>query len=246
MLTSLLLPLLLMCQATAASTVQANDLDDVIHVSTEQWHGFTHADHTGAYFDLIRLIYQPYRSRLQITFTNYNRALTLVRQHKTDMTVAVSGHNSTGLLLSKQPIDQDKIMVIYHPERHQLNSIDDMKSLQLAWNLAYDFGNILGLNNTGYEVLSLEHGIELTLNQRIDAFLAEQSQLAYVVEHHPDQLAPLVAKLIATDDIYAAFADNASGQLLKCIWDSRFQSLLESGELQLFYQQYADFYLIPK
>lgn len=137
-------------------------------------------------------------------------------------------------------------MVIYHPDRHQLNSIDDMKSLQLAWNLAYDFGNILGLNNTGYEVLSLEHGIELTLNQRIDAFLAEQSQLAYVVEHHPDQLAPLVAKLIATDDIYAAFADNASGQLLKCIWDSRFQSLLESGELQLFYQQYADFYLIPK
>ncbi|KKO45494.1 hypothetical protein WG68_10665 [Arsukibacterium ikkense] len=243
MLVSLLLPLLFLCQVPANNLSQPVALPEPIQLSTEQWPGFTEQDQSGAYFDLIRLIYQPYQPRLQVTFTNYNRALTLVRQQKSDMTLAVSGHNGTDLLLSARPIDQDKIVVIFHPGRHQLHSIEDLKPLQLAWNLAYDFGSILGLTNAGYEVLSVEHGIELTLNQRVDAYLAEQSQFAHYADTHSMQLAPLVATLIAEDNIYAAFANTEQGKKLKCIWDSRFQALLESGELQHFYQQYHNFYL---
>ncbi len=242
MLVTLMLPLLFLCQVPANTLLPGDKLAEPIQLSTEQWQGFTHEDHSGAYFDLVRLIYQPYEPRLQVNFTNYHRALTLVRQQKSDMTLAVSGHNSSQLLLSEWPIDQDKIVVVYHPARHQLHSIDDLKALRLAWNLAYDFGSILGLTNSGYEVLSVEHGIELTLNQRIDAYLAEQSQIAHYIQTHPDKLTPLVVTPIAEDNIYAAFANSENGKLLKCIWDSRFKTLLDSGELPQFYQQYNDFY----
>ncbi|MDX1677541.1 transporter substrate-binding domain-containing protein [Arsukibacterium sp.] len=246
MFVSLLLPLLLVCQPTIKTAPEISILADAIELSTEQWQGFTQPDHTGAYFDLVRLIYKPYQPRLLITFTNYNRALTMVRQKKSDMTLAISAANNSGILLSDQPIDQDKIMAIYNPQYHQLNKLDDLKPLRLAWNLAYDFDTILGLENTGYEVQSIEQGIELTLKQRVDVYLAEQSQVVYYLAKQQQSLTPLNAKLIATDDIYAGFADTETGRQLKCIWDSRFQSLLNSGELQHFYQQYDDFYLKSK
>lgn len=249
MLTSLLLPLVLLCQ-TATYNVQPPEASadttalSTVHISTEQWQGFTHPDYSGAYFDLIRLLFQPHQLQLEVTFTNYNRALNLVRQHKADMTLAVSGHNGAGMLLSERPIDQDKIVAIYHPQLHQLNSVADLKPLRLAWNLAYDFGAILGLSSVGYEVVSVQSGVELALKQRIDVYLAEQSQIEHYVASGQLLLAPLVAKPIAADNIYVAFADTAEGRQLKCIWDQRFNALLASGELQQLYQRYADFHLI--
>ncbi|MDP5136123.1 transporter substrate-binding domain-containing protein [Rheinheimera baltica] len=249
---SLLLLLLLLlfqtavCSAqTAASLATQPDLG-TIHVATEQWQGFTHEDHSGAYFDLIRLIYQPYPFQLKVTLSNYNRALTLVRQHKADITLAVSGHNSGRFLLSARPIDQDKIVAIYHPNFLQFTTVADLKPLRLAWNLAYDFGTILNLPRVGYEVLSVQQGVELVKKQRIDVYLAEQSQLDHYFKSKKKQLNPLQLKAIAADDIYIAFADTSAGQQLKRIWDQRFNALLASGELQQFYQQYSDFYLVTE
>lgn len=248
MLSALLLPVLLLCQTVDAGTAAGSSpplVPQVVHISTEQWQGFTHPDHSGAYFDLIQLLFPPDQFKLEVTFTNYSRALNLVRQHKADITLAVSGHNAEGMLLSERPIDQDKIVAIYHPQHHQLNDVEDLKPLRLAWNLAYDYGAILGLASLGYEVQSVQHGVELALNQRIDVYLAEQSQIEHYVQSGQLSLWPLVAKSIAADNIYAAFANNANGQRLKCLWDQRFEAALANGQLQLLYQRHANFYL-PK
>ncbi|MDP5188811.1 hypothetical protein [Rheinheimera baltica] len=82
--------------------------------------------------------------------------------------------------------------------------------------------------------------------QRIDVYLAEQSQLDHYFKSKKKQLNPLQLKAIAADDIYIAFADTSAGQQLKRIWDQRFNALLASGELQQFYQQYSDFYLVTE
>lgn len=248
MLTALLMPLMLLCPAVMPPTATPTKPGQLttVHISTEQWQGFTHQDHSGAYFDLVRLLLPPEQYKLKVTFTNYNRALALVRQQKADMTLAVSGHNSKNLLLSAKPIDQDQIVAIYHPEVHQLNTVADLKSLRLAWNLAYDFGAILGLASVGYEVPSVQNGVELALNQRIDVYLAEQSQIEHYEQSGQLTLRPLVAKTIAADDIYAAFANNESGQRLKCLWDQHFDAALANGQLKQLYQRHANFYLLPE
>jgi len=242
MLAYFVLPVMLLCQPATPALLQPASSDTSIELSTEMWQGFTELDQSGAYFDLVRLIYQPHQPQLKISFTNFNRALTLVRQHKADMTLAVSAHDSEQLLLSEWPIDEDQIVAIYHPQQHQISSAADLASLRLAWNLAYDFGAILGLKTQGYEVPSVAQGIELVLKQRIDVYLAELSQYDYYRQQHPGL--PLTSQLIASDPIFAAFATTDKGLQLKCLWDQRFKTLAANGELQQLYQRHRDFNLL--
>ncbi|HSG51371.1 MAG TPA: transporter substrate-binding domain-containing protein [Rheinheimera sp.] len=244
MLASLVLPVMLLCQSAAELPAPADGKKLSIELVTEVWSGFTEPDQSGAYFELVNLIYQPWQPKLKVKFTNFNRAVTLVKQGKADMTLAVSAHDREQLLLSELPIDKDQIMAIYNPIYHKVTRIDDLHSLRLAWNLAYDFGAIVGVNSQGYEVPSVAQGIELVMNQRIDVYLSEQSQYEYYLQQRSKNTLPLEAIAIGSDLIYAAFVNNDKGLQLKCIWDQRFQMLAETGELQQLYQRFNAFHLV--
>lgn len=244
MLTSLALPLLLLCQSAAELPATTDVKPLSFELTTEVWSGFTEPDQTGAYFELVNLIYQPWQPKLKVKFTNFNRAVTMVKQGKADMTLAVSAHDSEELLLSKLPMDEDKIVAIYNQRYHKVTRTDDLASLRLAWNLAYDFGAIVGVKNQGYEVPSVAQGIELVLNQRIDVYLSEQSQYEYYLEQRGEDELSLETIEIGSDPIYAAFAKTDKGLQLKCLWDKRFQSLAETGELQQLYQRHSAFHLM--
>lgn len=238
------LTMIMLCQMVQATPAPQSDVPGTIRISTELWPGYTEQNYSGAYFDLVRLVYQPYATQLQISFSNYNRALNLVRQGKADLTLAVSAHSAHHLLLSARPMDQDQIMAIYLKDQQQINQITDLAPLRLAWNLAYDYGVILGLTNAGYEVTSEIQGIELLVKKRIDVYLAEKSQYEFYLANHKFSAAKLTAHPIAKDVLYAAFADTVQGEQLKAIWDQRIEALLQSGELQQLYQQYNDFSLL--
>ena len=244
MLASFVLPVMLLCQSAAELPAPTDVKKLSIELTTEMWSGFTEPDQTGAYFDLVNLIFQPWQPKLKVQFTNFNRAVTLVKQGKADMTLAVSGHDSDDVLLSQHPIDKDQLIAIYNPKLHKVTQINDLQPLRLAWNLAYDFGAIIGLNNQGYEVPSVAQGIELVLNKRIDVYLSEQSQYEYYLRQRSNEALPLEAVAIGSDPIYAAFAKTDKGLQLKCLWDSRFQTLAQTGELQQLYQRYSAFHLI--
>lgn len=241
-----IIPVLLLSSVSYSQEPLFNEPPAAIQVTTDVWPGFTDNDETGAYFDLIKLIYQPYQTQLDVSFTSYSRALLLVRQKKADLTLGVSTEHSDNLLMSEQPIDQDKIYAVYHPDKLARPTIDKLPAYRLAWNLAYDFGSILGVSNDGYEVASVQHGLDLVLNGRVDIYLAEHSQVLFHLKESNSNLAPLAGIWLASDDIYVGFANNKRGRLLKKIWDKRHRELMNSGELQTFYSHYQEFYLPAK
>lgn len=243
MLAYFVVPMLLLSSMGISQESPLSQPPAEIQVTTDVWPGFTDDDETGAYFDLIKLIYQPYKTQLDVSFTTYSRALLLVRQKKSDMTLGVSAEHREGLLLSALPIDQDKIYAVYHSGQIARPTLEKLSGYRLAWNLAYDFGRILGVDNNGYEVSDVQQGLELVRNGRVDIYLAEHSQVTFHLKESNSKLPPLAGAWLASDDIYAGFANTKRGQQLKKIWDKRFKQLLNSGELQKFYQQYQEFHL---
>ena len=244
MLAMLLLPIMLLSLSAPALPASSGSPPAVsIHLATENWPGFTNEDYSGAYFELIKLIYPSEQLQLQVTFTNFNRALHLVQHQKVDMTLAVSGQQHAGLTLSELPMDQDNIVAVFAKDSQRINSIADLAGLRLGWNLAYDFGNIIGVQQSGYEVLSVEQGVEMALNKRLEVYLAEQSQVTLYLQQHPVKAAQLSLVPVAADNTYAAFAATEHGLKLKQQWDSRVRTLLQNGELQRFYQHYPELFL---
>lgn len=213
-----------------------------IMLSTENWPGFTNADYSGAYFDLVNLLLPKQQFALKVRFTIFSRALYDIEQKSADIALAISiADSKKDILLSANPMDQDRIVALYNPGRFTITNIDDLRELRLAWNLAYDYGRILDIDSKGYEVINTQQGIDLVDKNRVDAYLAELSLLQNY--DRKIKLLSLTWKPISTDNVYVGFADNDKGRYLKCYWDNAFNAALENGSLQKLYESYPDMFL---
>lgn len=235
---SLLLCCLLLCRPALAEPQAAE-----LHISSAIWPGFTNADGSGAYVDLLQLIYRKEQVQLVWHFSNYSRAINLVQQGKHHMVPGLSAYESTkdhkALLLSAHPFDFDLIVAIYHPSHTAPPQLEQLKQQKLAWDLAYDLHLVLNLPEKGYEVLNIKQGLELVKNRRVDIYLAEKSELQqYLQGQTPIKLQPLEYRELLRDPIYLAFADNEAGKLFKTMWDQRFIELYKTGQLKQFYRNY--------
>lgn len=238
MLLSLTLSMSLIC-ANSANYEPQHPLQ--VLVSTDQWPNYTNEDQTGIYFDLIRLILQPEHFDIGIQFTSFNRSIKDVMQQKSDLALAISVNDSNNLLLSEIPMDQDRIVALYHPGRTTIDGLSSLTNLRLAWNLAYDYGRILGIKNQGYEVANTKQGIDLVSKNRVDAYLAELSLLkAY---ERQTKLLSLKWILVGTDNVHVGFSNGNKGTYLKCYWDQQVAERIKDGSLKKFYQQHSDFFL---
>lgn len=214
-----------------------------LHISTPVWPGFTNADGSGAYAELFQWIYAEQQVTLVWNFSNFGRAINLVQQGKHHLVPGLSAHSSASqrhaLLLSAQPFDFDFIVAIYNPEHLAAPDLSTLRQHRLAWDLAYDLHLLLGLPEKGYEVVSMQQGLELVKNGRVDIYLAEKSELLqYLQGETPIKLQPLRYQELLRDAIYLAFADNEAGKAFKTIWDQRFSELQKTGQLKTFYRRY--------
>lgn len=212
---------------------------DNIRLMTKSWPGYTNEDGTGGYFELVQLVLKPKSGELQLEFSNFNRALGLVEKQQADLVLAVTKEDGHKLLLSAEPIDFDTIMAVYAP-RLQLRpplTIKQLSELRLAWDLAYNYGAALGLSVPGYEVHSVQQGLEMVIKGRIDVYLAEQSDLKEsgqpLLQKHQ-----LVQQEILQVPVYVGFSRSVRGAMLKKRWDKGMAALQHSGALQQLYQRY--------
>lgn len=212
---------------------------DNIRLMTKSWPGFTNEDGTGGYFELVQLVLEPKAGELQLEFSNFNRAVVLVEKQQADMVLAVTKEDGHKLLLSAEPIDFDIIMAVYGRDlqpRAPL-TVQLLAQLRLAWDLAYNYGAVLGLSAEGYEVLSVQQGLEMLAKGRIDVYLAEHADLLEsgqsLLKNHN-----LIQQEILQVPVYVGFSHSVRGAMLKKRWDKGMAALQKSGALNKFYQRY--------
>ena len=210
-----------------------------IHLVTKSWPGFTNEDGSGGYFAVVQLVLAPKPGELKLEFSNFNRALVMVEKQQADLVLAVTQDDSSNLLLSAKPLDFDTIVAVYAPSATPgpLQS-EHLKQLRLAWDLAYNYGEALGLTVKGYEVHSVAQGLELVAKGRIDVYLAEQADLIQHAYQAPPEGFKLRQQVMTQVPVYVGFSRSERGILLKKRWDESFATLHKSGALQQLYQQY--------
>ncbi len=230
MMSALVLLLLLLLLSPAVADIR---------LVTKSWPGYTNEDGSGGYFALVQLVLSPKAGELTIEFSNFNRALVMVEKQQADVVLAVTKDDGATLLLSAAPLDFDTITAVYAPATLAGPlQLDDLSTLRLAWDLAYNYGEALGLAVKGYEVHSVAQGLELVAKGRIDVYLAEQADLL----QHPYQAAPeglaLQQQVMAQVPVYVGFSRSERGRLLKQRWDEAVVELQKNGTLQQLYLQY--------
>ena len=217
-----------------------------IRLVTKHWPGFTNTDLSGGYFELVQLVLPPERYPLNIRFSNFNRAVIQVQKQQAELVLAVTRVDGKQLLLSELPIDEDTVVAVYREQFAAKSAgltVADLPQYRLAWDLAYNYGQALGLKVSGvavsgFEVNGVSQGLELVSKGRVDVYLAEQSDLELPEALLLLQHLKLQQKVIQQLPVYVGFSRSAKGLQLKRDWDQQFRLQLQQGALQRLYQTY--------
>ncbi len=232
------LVLILICMAWGSSAKAA----EKIKVVTAQWQNFTNPDLSGVYFDYLRLVLPADQYQYEVEFTTFGRSLAALKKHQADISFGLTGTDAPNSLRAAIPYDVDRVIAIYSPQQLGISSLTSLStqsltSYRLAWNLAYNYGEALGLKSQGYQVTSSEQGITLVINQRIDIYLAESGDLnsedSLKLLQHPK----LQQEELLQIPVYVGFSNTARGKSLKQKWDERVKLLLADGQLAEFYRK---------
>ncbi|MFN6972557.1 MAG: hypothetical protein ACK4NN_16925 [Rheinheimera sp.] len=211
-----------------------------VRLVTKQWPGYTNPDLTGGYFELVQLVLPAAKFRLDTQFSNFSRALILVQKEQADLVLAVTRVDGKQLLLSEFPMDADDIIAVFRAdllaaEPSAEMTLEQLPNYRLAWDLAYNYGQALGVPVNGYEVTDVSQGLELVSKGRVDVYLAEQSDLESPHALVRLQHLKLQQSKIRQLPVYVGFSRSVKGLKLKRFWDQQFRLLLKQGKLQTLY-----------
>lgn len=217
-----------------------------VRLVTKHWPGYTNTDHSGGYFELVQLVLPPDQYQINTSFSNFNRAVVLVQKEQAELVLAVTRVDGKQLLLSEYPMDADTVVAVYRdhlPVNTPAFTVATLPQYRLAWDLAYNYGQALGLEVSGLEVKGFEvngvsQGLELVSKGRVDVYLAEQADLELPESALLLQHLKLQQQVIQQLPVYVGFSRSAKGLQLKRVWDQQFRLLLQQGALQRLYQAY--------
>ena len=167
------------------------------------------------------------------------------------LVLAVARVDGKQLLLSEYPIDADTIVAVYRDNLLPASStrsltLAQLPNYRLAWDLAYNYGQAMGLEVAGYEVTDVAQGLDLVKKGRVDVYLAEQSDLEFADSLATQQKLKLRQSQILQLPVYVGFPRSAKGLQLKRFWDQQFKLLLKQGKLHSLYAKYPGMVLATK
>ncbi len=209
-------------------------------IETIVWPGFTNADGSGVYFDLIRQVLPPKDFPLDIRINHLGRAWLTVQRGQADLGLGLTQYDIQAFQLerSELPYDEDVIVAQYLPSQVSAATLNPtgLATLRLGWEKSYNYGTALHIDAVGYEVDSPTHAVELLLAQRIDVYLAESVDLTGVQKKLKS--AGIQQQWLANVPVYLGFSPTPQGRQLKQLWDQRVKLQWENGDMLRFYQRF--------
>ncbi len=224
--------------------------EPVTHVTIvcDEWQNYTNSDGTGAYWEIVKAVFEPLDIKVKTTVYPWKRATYMISQKKADAIVGEYYYsNSSDYLYPDWHISiEDPIVAFF--KRGRINDWDKngLKSLakkRVVWIRGYDFDKVFlaKLFVEKHEVQSVEQGLRLIKKDRVDVFLDYEAHIRpdakklnmNIARDYEVEIAKLGNKL------FVAFSKTVRSLKLKSIFDRRMKVLVESGEIERIYKKWG-------
>jgi len=196
-----------------------------IKVGSDQWPGFTNADGTGIYYNLLKRIYAEHNLEIQID--TYNRVLNNFHQNKLDIAIGVYRENIKQGIIPDWFLDTEyPIVAFYDPSVTKITNVSDIKNKLVSWKRGYQFDLFISDIKNVYLVNNTQTGFELLNKKRVDVFMDYPKNIP---KKYTQKF--LSFEIVPSRHIYLAFQNTENGKSLAKKFDRSMTKLRESGEL---------------
>ncbi|MDD3049909.1 MAG: transporter substrate-binding domain-containing protein [Candidatus Cloacimonetes bacterium] len=219
---------------TVISFAQITNLTAV----TEEWQDCTHADGTGLYWEILKLVYEPEGITVNHGTYPYARAQNMVQTKEADILVGPYLDEIEQVIYSKHHIDNDLVFAVFKKDK-----VADWKGKEslkgtIGWVRGYAYDKYLGMKLDYYEVNNTETGLKMLNAGRLDFFLDAEAQLEPTFESGELNKDDFRIEEVLKLPLHLAFTDNAKGKELKEIYEKRMDVLIKSGELKKLFEKW--------
>lgn len=214
--------LLFMTQAQAKSIV----------IAAGEWPGYTHANGSGLYFDILREALNQPDLKMHIRVSNWKRAKHSFLANRADILICDYKTANTGWYYPRWHLDYDPSVRVFSLSK--LGDIAELAEQPVGWLLGYDFDQYLPVQVKAYEVASHAEGFQLLQHGRLKAFISYQ---VHVPPNLQSQLSSI--ELQQAKAMYPVFRNDLQGRLLARAFDEGMLRLYQSGRLKTLFNNAA-------
>lgn len=193
-------------------------------VAAAQWPGYTHADGSGLYFQILREALATEDIQLNIRTSNWKRAKHMFHANRADILICDYRSADPMRLWPRWHLDFDQPILLF--SRQPLPDLQQLRDQPVGWLLGYDFDRYLPVSVKSYEVATDLEGFTLLQHGRLAAFISYQMHLP-----KPLQSQLYSTELAAAQPMYPVFHNDFNGRMLARAYDAGMRRLYQSGRL---------------
>ncbi len=213
-----------------------------IHLVCEEWEGYTNADGTGLYWEIVKAVFEPEGYNVELDVYPWARCVNLVKSKSVDGVVGDYFYeDSSDYEYSEYPVSiEDSIVVIYKTSRMGAwRGADSMEGKTVGWIRSYDFDSYLDFEVSIQELNQLDSGLRMLSGNRIDYLMDYTTTITMQASESGINLNNYTIKpVIEGNPLYIGFAKNSKADNLISIFDRRIIEMINNGELKEIYDRW--------
>ena len=223
----------------------ANNITEIV-IASEEWEDATNKDGTGLYWDIFRAVYEPENIQVKTEIRSYAGSVEMVKQQKADAMVGAYKDEVDDALFPQYHFDADVVQAVFKKGKvAEFKGQESLSGKKVAWIKGYGYDEYLDVPVSKNEFDRRADIIRVLGRDRVDFFLEAKAEIVDCIEKGLIDPASYEIVTVLKLNLYLAFTNNARGQRLKEIFDTRFPQLVASGEIKRLYAKWdmADSYV---
>ncbi|MCP4024670.1 MAG: transporter substrate-binding domain-containing protein [Desulfobacteraceae bacterium] len=212
--------------------------------------GYTNKDGSGAYWEVLKAIYEPMGIKVDTKTLPWARAVINIKARDSDALVGAYYHqdqDGKDYLYPKWHLSvEDNITAVYKKGAvfdWQAQGLKDLSGKRIGWIRGYDFdgGFLNHINIIKCELNNLSSGIKMLYLNRIDILLDYKASILLEAKKLKIDLNKKMVVQVAKqgDKLFVAFANTDKSKSLIQIYDKQMDQLVESGEIEAIYEKWG-------
>jgi polar amino acid transport system substrate-binding protein len=230
--------LLVMIWYAVFASGQEDQKITTIHIATPAWEGYTNADGTGLWFEIVRAVYEPVGIHMSYEIMPWKRAMDQVMSGKAD--AMLGEYDNKDLVMPRYPLDVERTGVVFKKDTISTwTGVTSLAGKTVVWLRGYNYNEaseLAGIKCTWYEVDRSDQAWRMLEKGRVAFYLDDRNDIKTYIETHPLDMTPYQVETAWVTNTYVAFGKSKRAEQLIAIYDQRIPELLVSGELQKLFE----------
>ena len=236
------------CFMAVIGQAQENKAIQQISVVSDEWKDYTNKDGSGAYWEVVKAVFEPLDIAVQTQIMPWARAELTVKRQQADALLGsyYQGNQLDTFIFPKWHISMEDSIIALHKINNDIQfQSENLQSLQgkrLIWVRGYEFEKTLfsGMTVNKHVISKPKQAIIMLERNRADVFIDYESSIRQAALETQLTLDTQYRMQVIKkgNKLYLAFSNTARGKRLSKLFDQQMETLTSTGAIQAIYTRW--------